>query len=139
MKYSLIGGLALAGVLATAGPALAIDYPAPTDPGQVQSAPAGPHRTLDVGPHARFHSIQKAVDAAKAGDTVKIANGTYHESVKISGAGKRYLRVIGNKANPAKVVLDGTPLKGAKAQNGIMVNSANQVTVQGMTVSNWKG
>jgi plastocyanin len=139
MKYPLISGLAALGVLATAAPALAIDYPAPTDPGQVQSAPAGPHRTLKVGPHARFHSIQKAVDAAKAGDTIKLADGRYRESVKIIGAKKRYLRLIGNKSNPAKVVLDGRTLKGAKAQNGVIVNSASQVTVQGVTVQNWKG
>lgn len=139
MKSPLICGLALAGVLVTAAPALAVDYPAPTDPGQVQSAPKGPHRTLEVGKHKKFHSIQKAVDAAKAGDTVKIADGTYRESVKITGAGKRYIRLIGNKANPAKVVLDGSRLKAAKAQNAIMVNSADQVTVQGLTVDHWKG
>jgi plastocyanin len=139
MKYPAILGLAAAGALVTAAPALAIDYPAPTDPGQVQSAPKGPHHTLQVGPHARFHSIQKAVDAAKAGDTVKIADGHYRESVKIVGAQKRYLRLIGNKKNPRKVVLDGTTLKAAKAQNGVMVNSADQVTVQGLTVGNWKG
>jgi hypothetical protein len=139
MKFPLIGGLAVVGALAAASPALAIDYPAPTDPGQVQKAPAGPHRTLKVGPHARFHSIQKAVDAAKAGDTIKLADGRYRESVKIVGAGKRYLRLIGNKANPSKVVLDGTSLRGAKAQNGVIINSADQVTVQGLTASNWKG
>src|SRR3954447_13537402 len=139
MKTPIPVGLALVGVLATAGPALAVDYPAPTDPGQVQAAPKGPHHTLNVGPQARFHSIQKAVDAVCAGDTVKLADGTYRESVKISGANKRYMRLIGNKANPAKVVLDGSRLKGAKAQNGVIVNSANQVTIQGLTVRNWKG
>jgi Right handed beta helix region len=139
MKFPITVGLAVLGALATAGPALAVDYPAPTDPGQVQSAPKGPHHTLKVGPHARFRSIQKAVDAAKAGDTIKIANGTYRESVKVVGAGKRYLRLIGNKANPRKVVIDGGRLKGAKAQNGVMVNSASQVTVQGLTTTKFKG
>src|SRR4051794_13310725 len=139
MKFPITVGLAVVGALATAGPALAIDYPAPTDPGQVQSAPKGPHHTLKVGPHARFHSIQKAVNAAKAGDIIKIANGTYRESVKITGASKRYLRLIGNRTKPAKVVLDGGRLKGAAAQNGVMVNSAGQVTVQGLTTTKFKG
>jgi hypothetical protein len=139
MKFPITLGLAVAGALATAAPALAVDYPAPTDPGQVQSAPAGPHHTLKVGSRARFHTIQKAIDAAKAGDTIKIADGTYRESVKLVGAKKRYLRLIGNKSNPAKVVLDGARLKGAKAQNAVLVNSADQVTVQGVTVSHWKG
>jgi plastocyanin len=139
MQSPLIGGLAVTGLLAAASPALAVDYPAPTDPGQVQSAPAGPHHTLKVGKHERFHSIQKAVDAAKAGDTVKIADGTYRESVKIVGSGKRYLRLIGNKKDPSKVVLNGSTLKGAKAQNGVLVNSANQVTVQGLTATNFHG
>ena len=139
MKFPLMTGLALAGALATAGPALAADYPAPTDPGQVQSAPPGPHHALKVGPHERFRSIQKAVDAAKAGDTIRISNGTYRENVKIIGAKKRYLRLIGNKKDPRKVVLDGSRLKGARAQNGVMVNSADQVTVQGVTTQNWRG
>jgi Right handed beta helix region len=139
MKFPLTCGLAVAGALVAAGPALAIDYPVPTDPGQVQKAPGGPHHTLQVGPHARFHSIQKAVNAARAGDTIKLADGTYRESVKIVGAGKRYVRLIGNKRDPRKVVLDGTRLKGAKAQNGVIVNGANQVTVQGLTASGWKG
>src|SRR3954462_2287485 len=137
MKFPITVGLAIVGALATAGPALAIDYPAPTDPGQVQAAPKGLHRTLQVGPHARFHTIQKAVDAAKAGDTVKLADGTYNERVQIFGANKRYLRLIGNKSNPAKVVINGKKLKGAAAQNGVFVNGANQVTVQGMTVQNF--
>ncbi len=139
MKFPITFGLALTGALAAAGPALAVDYPAPTDPGQVQSAPKRPHHTLKVGPHARFHSIQKAVNAAKAGDTIKLADGTYNEGVAINGAGKRYLRLIGNKSNPSKVVLEGKKLKGGKAQNGVFVNSADQVTVQGVTVQNWKG
>ena len=68
MKFPLTAGLVAAGALATAGPALAIDYPAPTDPGQVQKAPAGPHHTLKVGPHALgLDAEASAVESAIAG------------------------------------------------------------------------
>ena len=36
-------------------------------------------------------------------------------------------------------MLDGKGLRGAKAQNGVLVNGANQVTIQGLTLTNWKG
>jgi nitrous oxidase accessory protein NosD len=39
--------------------------------------------TLDVGPKAKYNTIQKAVDAAKDGDTIRVAPGTYKENVKI--------------------------------------------------------
>jgi Nitrous oxidase accessory protein len=39
--------------------------------------------TLDVGPKAKYNTIQKAVNAAKDGDTIRVAPGTYKENVKI--------------------------------------------------------
>ncbi len=39
--------------------------------------------TLDVGPKAKYNTIQKAVDVAKDGDTIRVAPGTYKENVKI--------------------------------------------------------
>ena len=76
--------------------------------------------------------------AAKPGDTVRVADGTYRESVLVKGSSKRYVKIVGNVANPAKVVLEGKGLKGAKAQNGIQVDGADQVTLAGLTAQHYK-
>ena len=56
--------------------------------------------TLDVGPNAKYNTIQKAVDAAKDGDTIRVAPGTYKENVKIDNKtislnGTKYPTVYG--------------------------------------------
>jgi hypothetical protein len=113
-------------------------YPAPKDPGKVQPKPKGPHHTLTVchKKHAcDFRTIQKAVNKAKAGDTVRVRNGTYREAVTISGKNKRYLRLVGNPKHPRKVVLRA---KG-NMQNGVFVNDADQVTIEGFYARGYKG
>lgn len=47
--------------------------------------------TLNVGPKEKYNTIQKAVNAAKSGDTIKVASGTYKENVKIT----KYLTFLG--------------------------------------------
>lgn len=134
-------GVAAAAALAAAAPAAAAHYPAPGSPGKVQSKPKGPHRTLRVckSRRCRYRTIQAAVDRAKAGDTVRVANGTYREGVRIQGARKRYLKLIGNARAPQKVVIDVKGLRGAAAQNAVQVNGANEVTVSGFTATHYKG
>jgi nitrous oxidase accessory protein NosD len=41
--------------------------------------------TLNVGSTAKYKTIQSAVNAAKSGDTIKVASGTYKENVQIAG------------------------------------------------------
>lgn len=41
--------------------------------------------TLNVGPKAKYHTIQSAVKAAKDGDTIKVAPGIYKENVAVNG------------------------------------------------------
>ena len=55
------------------------------------------------------------------------------------GASKRYLKLIGNPKDPSKVVLDGSQGKKPPRQNGVRVNSANQVTINGFTAKHYNG
>jgi len=127
--------LAIAVVLALPGVASAQTYPDPKDPGPVESAPKGPHKTYTVcAKKCDFKSIQKAVDKARAGDTVRVKNGTYREAVKVNGSKKRHLKLIGNPKNPSKVLLKAR----GSMQNGIFVNDADEVTVDGFMAQGYK-
>jgi len=127
--------LAIAVVLALPGVASAQTYPDPKDPGPVESAPKGPHKTYTVcAKKCDFKSIQKAVDKARAGDTVRVKNGTYREAVKVNGSKKRHLKLIGNPKDPSKVLLKAR----GSMQNGIFVNDADEVTVDGFMAQGYK-
>jgi pectin methylesterase-like acyl-CoA thioesterase len=105
-KAALLAAIPAAALLVTA-PAGAAEYPAPNKPGVIQKKPKGPFKTLRVCKKGcKYTSIQKAVNKARPGDTVKVANGTYKQSVKITGIKKRYIKLIGNVKDPSKVVLD---------------------------------
>ena len=127
-------------LLAPAATALAQDppppsYPEPKDPGKV--VPEADRQGQDAhGLQAgacKFRTIQKAVNKAKKGDTVKVKNGKYKEAVQIKGAKKSYITLLGNPKKPGKVVLEG---KGGK-QNGVFVDGADEVTVRGFKAQNY--
>jgi hypothetical protein len=135
-RLAPLAALASAALLAPAA-AGAQSYPPPQQPGPVQSKPKGPHHTWTVCKSKRrcdFTRIQKAVDKARAGDTIRVRNGVYREAVKIDGRKKRYLTLVGNPAHPAKVVLRAR----GNMQNGILVNAANEVTVNGFMARDYK-
>ena len=73
-------------------------------------------------------TITKAVAAAKAGDLILVAPGTYKESVNVETDN---LVIRGTDRN--KVVLDG----GFKLENGIRVTGADGVVVENMTAKNY--
>jgi hypothetical protein len=135
MRFKPAVVAALAGALApAAAPAQGPSYPEPEDPGTVTSAPQGKGKTLRVCKRGcRFKTIQAAVKKAHKGDTVRVGNGRYRESVKLRGARKSYIKLIGNPGAPGKVLLVG----GDKRQNGVFVDGADEVTVRGFKAKNY--
>ena len=126
MRISLLVAVAVA--LLVPSVASAQTYPEPKDPGPVSAPPKGRHKTYTVcKSRCDFKTIQKAVNKARAGDTIRVKNGTYREAVKINGRGKRYLKLVGNPGHPEKVLLRAR----GKMQNAIFVNDADQVSVDG--------
>jgi hypothetical protein len=111
-------------------------YPEPKEPGKIAPKPKGPFKTHTVCKSGKcdFRSIQKAVDKAKAGDKITVRKGVYKESVSISGAKKRYLRIVGDRKRPRRIVLEGSN----KKQNGFFVNGADGVTIEGFMARNYK-
>jgi hypothetical protein len=135
VRIRTMGASLAAAMLLVPASAMAVNYPPPSNPSSPGKPPTNT-RTLKVCKTGKgcFKTIQKAVNAAKAGDTIKIAAGTYREGVKITGARKAYLRLIGNRANPRSVVIDA---KGK--QNGVIINGAGNVTVVGIYARRYKG
>src|SRR4051795_1786451 len=132
----LLAAVAAAALIAPAT-ASAQSYPPPKDPGPVQSKPKGPHKRYTVCKkkgRCDFTKIQKAVNKARAGDTIRVRPGVYREAVRVDGKQKRYLRLIGNPRHPEKVLLRAR----GSMQNGIFVNAANEVTVDGFMARGYK-
>jgi hypothetical protein len=137
-RRSIVAGAAtVVAALALAPVAGAVDYPPPSYPKGGTTKPKGPFKTLNVCKSKKscFPTIQSAINKAKPGDTVKVAHGTYKEGVKITGASKRYIKLIGDPKDPAKVVLEG---KGINQANGVQINGAVNVTVNGFQAQHYK-
>ena len=127
----------LAAVLLVPAAASAQSYPEPKNPGKLEPKPPRPYATHTVCKKKNrcdFRTIQKAVNAADAGDTIKVKPGVYKEAVSINGRKKRYLKLIGDPRKPARVVLEGN----GKKQNGIFVNDADEVTISGFKARHYR-
>jgi hypothetical protein len=128
---------AVAALLLLPAAAGAQTYPEPKEPGKIAPKPKGPFETHTVCKQrgrCDFRTIQAAVNKAKAGDKIAVRKGVYKEAVTISGAKKRYLRIVGDRKHPRRVVLEGSNRK----QNGFFVNGADQVTIDGFMARNYK-
>jgi len=129
-----VAALALVPLFPAAVLAQEPSYPEPSNPGKVTPAPRGEGETLRVCKRGcRYSRIQAAVNAAAKGDTIRVANGTYREAVRVRGARKSYVKLIGNPGAPDKVVLKG----GGGRQNGVFVNGADRVTVRGFKAQDY--
>lgn len=87
-----------------------------------QNAYAGP--ALHVP--AQFPTIQAAVDAAKAGDTIKVAHGTFSENVLIDGKSDVSLRG------------QNTLLLGSGSGIGIHILNSDRIWIRGFTVDGYE-
>jgi hypothetical protein len=136
----LLVALATVALLATPASGQTPTYPDAQDVlGKPTPKPSGKTATREVCKKGcAYKTIAKAVKQAKKGDTIRIAKGTYRESVRIAGAGKSHIKLIGDTKRPGRVILDGKSLKGGDAQNGVFINGADGVRVSGLTVRNYK-
>jgi hypothetical protein len=97
-----------------AAPALAGEY----EPGTVPPEPAAPATPSGRVLHAGRGGIQRAVDRARPGDTIRLARRTYRGDVEIRGASKRGVRLAG---------------AGARLRGTITVRDTGSVTLRGLT------
>ena len=91
--------------------------------------------TLCVNPQGSggcMKSIGAAVNAAKSGDTVAVAAGTYSESVTIG----KPVSLIG--ADPAKTIIEATGLPNGINVDGLNNSNLAGVFISGFTVQNAK-
>lgn len=85
----------------------------------------------DDGPRADFHTIQAAVNAAHAGDTILVAPGTYREQVTIPAALDGL--TLRTKGEGHAVIQAPADLTGSKAI--VHVDGADGVTVRGFDIT----
>ncbi|HLJ00226.1 MAG TPA: type I secretion C-terminal target domain-containing protein [Bradyrhizobium sp.] len=104
------------------------------------------HEFLLVGGGSQFTTIQEAVNAAHAGDTILIAPGTYTEQVSVVGKNNLTIEGIGPAGSvildaPAasslqSVAAPSTPEFTPENLTGVLtVSNATNVTIQGITVN----
>jgi Right handed beta helix region len=139
MRFAPLVAAAAAAALVPAT-AQAQTYPEPREPGKVAPKPRGPFETHTVCKRAGrcdFTRIQRAIDAAGPGDTIRIRPGRYREGVVIEGRRKSYLKLLGTPRSPGRVVLDGRRARGSN-QNGVRVDGADEVTISGITARSFR-
>src|SRR4249919_3151122 len=127
-----LAAIAAAALLAPAS-AVAATYPPPSNPGKATPR-SGKAAKLNVCKQrkCRYHTIQSAVNAAHAGDKIAVADGAYREGVKINGHGKDGISLTGDTRKPTRAFINA---KGK--QNGIIVNGADGVTMDGFSTKNY--
>src|SRR5262249_55869711 len=81
-----------------------------------------------------FASIQAALNAAAAGDTIDVASGIYHEKVAFPASGNAGSGYITLQAGAAQTpILDGTGVSGS---NMVLIDSRSYVKLIGFDIRN---
>ena len=130
---------ALATAFALPATAQAGSYPPASDPGKGPTTlkRGGTLKVCKKG--CKYRKIQDAINAAGKGTTIRVGKGTYKEGLRILSPTKDRVRLIGDPKDPSNVKLEGRGLRGAPAQNGVQVNNADGVQVNGFHARNFKG
>jgi hypothetical protein len=130
---------AFAAALAFPAMAQAGAYPPASDPGKGPKTPKAGGTLKVCKKGCKYRKIQDAIDAAGKGTTIRVGKGTYKEGLRILSSRKDRVRLIGDRRNPSNVKLEGRGLRGAPAQNGVYVNNADAVQINGFHARNFKG
>jgi parallel beta-helix repeat protein len=108
--------------------------------------------TITVGSNGRdYNSINAAIDAAKAGDSIEVQSGTYYETFDINkqitiqgidtGNGKPIVEAVDTKNGDAvKLSADGIDFEGFEiinSNNGIFVISSNNTIMNNNLTNNY--
>jgi parallel beta-helix repeat protein len=94
--------------------------------------------TLTVGSGGQYGTIQAAVNAASAGDTIEIAGGTYRESVDVnkSGSAGAYITL---RAKAGQTVTlaggNGLPASGSSNRGLLTLDNSRYVKIDGLTIT----
>jgi len=100
----------------------------------------GSTQAATINVPADYATIQAAIDAAAAGDTIIVAAGTYNERLNIQksltllGPNALIDPNVGIRVNEA--VIDGSGLAGTDPALNVR---AHHVTIQGFEIKNWSG
>ncbi len=87
-------------------------------------------KTLCVGVGQKYTAIQRAVNAAKAGDTVWVFDGTY-AGIQITESGTSAAPIVVKALGSQAVITRGGP-----TGDGVRFEDVSNVTVEGFTIQN---
>jgi hypothetical protein len=127
-----VAGAVLAALVAA--PAPAGEYDPGTVPPESVTRPKPSGRVL----HAGRGGLQRVVDRARPGDTIRLARRTYRGDVEIRGASKRGVRLLGDGARVRGTIAvrdtGSVTLRGIAAR-GVRLDRVDRYTLDGLRVS----